>query len=94
MRNRSNLQRGVADERGNLEWIRTFECSCFYYFVIICINIFLYFVIFLDTDDHTDEARHGSALTAEDLKMVSSLKKMLKKKRRRQIHCHVTMQPL
>ena len=61
------------------------------YFVIICINYFLYFVIFLDTDDHyTDEARHGSALTAEDLKMVSSLKKMLKKKKKKTnlLPCH------
>ena len=60
------------------------------YFVIICINIFLYFVIFLDTDDHTDEARHGSALTAEDLKMVSSLKKNIeeKKKKTNSLPCH------
>ena len=49
--------------------------------MIICINIFLYFVIFLDTDDHTDEARHGSALTAEDLKMVGSLKKNVEEKK-------------
>ena len=56
-------------------------------------NLYKYFLIFcyiFRYDDHTDEARHGSALTAEDLKMVSSLKKKIeeKKKKTNSLPCH------